>query len=71
MAEVSFYNLALQIAREERGLVAYAQKNSVDFEIDGKVIGLVFRSVNGGIRADAAMLAVATSQMIETVHHEI
>lgn len=61
----SQYDTAIRIAREERGLVAFAQKNTVDFEIDGDVMGLGFFSVGSGVHADAAMLDQATKQLQE------
>jgi len=65
--KMSLYDTAIDMAKQERGLVAFAQKNTVDFEIEGAVMGLNFYSIGVGVRADAAMLDQVTRQLLEHV----
>lgn len=64
---MTLYDTAINMARQERGLIAFARENNIDIEIDGQILGLKFMSVGVGLRHDAAMLEQVTKQLIEAV----
>jgi hypothetical protein len=70
---MTLYEVALKIAREERGLVAFAQHNCVTFEhtaYGGKrvaTLGLDFMSNNDTVQAHAALLDQAAKRMFEHI----
>lgn len=68
---MTMYDVAINMAKQERGLVAFAKRNHVAFDAEAcnsdRTLGLFFTSVNDGIEADAALLNQATKRIVEHV----
>lgn len=68
---MTLYDVAINIARQERGLVAFAKKNSVNFDAEAcgsdRTLGLVFMTPGDTFRDHAALLNQSAKLMIEHV----
>lgn len=68
---MTLYDVAHNLARQERGLVAFGKKNSVNFDGEAcgsdRTLGLVFHSVGDTFKDHAALLDQAAKQMVEHV----
>lgn len=68
---MTLYDVAYNMARQERGLVAFAKKNYVVFDGEAwnsdRTLGLDFMSVGDTFRDHAALLDRAAKQIVEHV----
>lgn len=68
---MTLYDVARNMAREERGLVAFGIKNEVVFDGEAcgcdRTLGLVFRSVGNTFQDHAALLDQASRHMVKHV----
>jgi hypothetical protein len=68
---MTLYDVAINMAREERGLVAFAKKNDVSFDGEAcgsdRTLGMVFMTPGDTVRDHAALLDQAARQIVEHV----